>query len=728
MLRFILNQIPLARSWRHAGLFALIACATSLTASAAWNDPYPSSESGKNIFYSSFVERPKTLDPARSYNADEAVFIGQIYEPPFQYDYLKRPYTLEPLTAVAMPTPVYLDKAGRRLPANVDAARVAYSIYDIRIRPCILYQPHPAFALDANGHHRYLRLTRAQIARIGHLSDLAAGTRELVADDYVHEIKRLAHPALHSPILGLMSEYIVGLRGYAKTLRAAYARQGDRGYLDLERYPLRGVQTLGRYTFRIVLHGKYPQFLYWMAMTFFAPMPPEADRFFSQPGMAERNFTLDWRAVGTGPFMLTVNDPNLKMVLARNPNFHGERYPSTGGAGDRAQGLLADAGKPLPFIDEAVFSLEKESIPRWNKFLQGYYDVSGVARESFDQVVRTGSGGQLGLSEDMRRRGIRLRTQVETSVFYYGFNMLDPVVGGMSERARKLRLAISIALDTEEQIAIFMNGRGVAAQGPLPPGIFGYVGGRAGIDPYVYDWVDGRPKRKPIAVARKLLAEAGYPNGRDAHTGKPLILYYDVTATGPEDQARLEWLTKQFAKLNIGLVIRNTDYNRFQDKMRRGNAQIFAWGWNADYPDPENFLFLLYGPNGKVRSGGENAANYENPEFDRLFERIKSMDNTPERFALIRKMVAIAQHDSPWVWGVNPTQFVLYQSWVHNAKPNLMANNTLKYLRIDPQERERLRARWNRPIVWPLLIALAVFVAAITPAVIAYRRRERRTD
>ena len=57
---------------------------------------------------------------------------------------------------------------------------------------------------------------------------------------------------------------------------------------------------------------------------------------------------------------------------------------------------------------------------------------------------------------------------------YMGFNMLDPVVGGASERARKLRLAISIAIDQEEFISVFQNGRGVPAMHPIPPGITGY--------------------------------------------------------------------------------------------------------------------------------------------------------------------------------------------------------------------------------------------------------------
>ena len=93
-----------------------------------------------------------------------------------------------------------------------------------------------------------------------------------------------------------------------------------------------------RYTYRIRVKGKYPQFVYWLAMPFFAPVPLEADRFYSQPGMAEKNITLDWYPVGTGPYMLTDNNPNRRMVLERNPNFRGETYPCEGEPGDRAGG------------------------------------------------------------------------------------------------------------------------------------------------------------------------------------------------------------------------------------------------------------------------------------------------------------------------------------------------------------------------------------------------------
>ncbi|MFZ5473709.1 MAG: ABC transporter substrate-binding protein, partial [Pseudomonadota bacterium] len=291
--------------------------------------------------------------------------------------------------------------------------------------------------------------------------------------------------------------------------------------------------------------------------------------------------------------------------------------------------------------------------------------------------------------------------------------------------ARKLRQAISIALDYEEFISIFLNGRGIPAQGPLPPGIYGHRTGEAGINPVVYRWHNGRMVRRGIDEAKRLLAEAGYPNGRERGSGRPLTLYLDTMASGPEAKARLDWYRKQFEKLGVQLVVRATDYNRFQDKMLKGNAQIFEWGWNADYPDPENFLFLLYGPNRKMELNGENAANYANPEFDRLFVQMKDMANGPARQALIDRMVEIVRHDAPWVFAYYPKSFGLRHAWVKNGKPNLMANNTLKYRRVEPERRLAYQAQWNRAVWWPLLLLFLLLALAALPALRAYRRRQQ---
>lgn len=675
-----------------------------------WNNPYPASDAGKSILYTAFTERPKHFDPAQAYSENEYEFLGQIYAPPLQYHYLKRPYQLVPLAASEMPTVHFLDINHRPLPDDVAADKIAFSVYEIHIKPNMRYQPHPALARDAQGKLEYRHLASDDLHDIHALSDFPHnGTRVVTAADYAYQIKRLAHPQLHSPIFGVMSEYIVGLKDYAGTLQKAL-KQNPNAFLDLNSYPLAGVQLVDEQTYRIEITGKYPQFAYWLAMSFFAPMPQEVERFYAQIGMHERNLTLDWWPIGSGPYYLSENNPNQRMVLSRNPYYCSENYPGEGDTGDAQAGLLADAGKALPLIDKVVFTLEKETIPYWNKFLQGYYDASGISSDSFDQAVQMGSGGETNVTDEMSRRGIQLDTAVETSTMYTGFNWLDKTVGGNTDSARKLRQAISIAVDFEEFVSIFANDRGIAAQSPLPPGIFGYREGEAGINPTVYDWANGAPKRKSIEEAKKLLAEAGYPNGVDAQTHQPLVINLDSTDSGVGNKSRLDWLRKQFDKINLQLVVRSTDYNRFQDKLRKGDMQMFYFGWNADYPDPENFFFLLHGAQAKVNKGGENAANYSNPEFDKLFEQMKNMDNTPQRLVIIDKMQAILHQDSPWLWGYHPKKYVLRHGWLNNIKPNVMANNKLKYWRVNAPQRDQLRREWNQPLRWPLWLGAGLLL------------------
>ena len=210
-------------------------------------------------------------------------------------------------------------------------------------------------------------------------------------------------------------------------------------------------------------------------------------------------------------------------------------------------------------------------------------------------------------------KALQFPKTVQAGLWYLGFNWLDPVVGGgktpeEARRNRLLRQALTIAVDWEENLAIFQKNQGTPASGPVPPGLFGWRDdGPEAFNPIAYEMreVGGvkRPVRRSIEDAKKLLAEAGYPDGRDAKTGEPLILVFDYQQAAQGSKAYLEWYQRQFAKLGIQLEIRATDYNRFQEKMQKGAAQIFFWGWNADYPDAENFLFLFYGPNGKVKHG-----------------------------------------------------------------------------------------------------------------------------
>ncbi|GAB6070331.1 ABC transporter substrate-binding protein [Thiomicrorhabdus hydrogeniphila] len=712
-------------------LFLQLLTFSSLSHANNWNAPYTDQQVKEETLFSSFSSPPKHLDPVVSYNANEWAILSQIYEPPLQYQYFKRPYTVEPLTLKAMPTIQYLNQFNKVVASG--AKNIAFTEYSFELKKGMYFHNHPAFAKDAQGNFVYDKLSDQQLSDVNSVFDFKQqASRELVASDYVYAIKRMALRQNHSPVLDSMQSYIVGLKAYSQKVTSDFTEQlkesggqSKTTFYDLNKFSISGVQVIDKYHFKIKIKGQYPQFLYWLTMNFFAPIPWEADKFYKQPGLVKRNISLDTSPIGTGPYYLAENNPNRVMRLVANETYHDAFYPSTGLPKDADVNLLNDAGKKLPFIKQVVFTLEKESVPLWNKFLQGYYDASGVSSDSFDQAVSVSGSGNMNLTPEMKQRGIQFLSQIQPTIFYFGFNMADPVIGGYSKKQQKLRQAISIAVNFEEYISIFLNGRGVVAQGPIPPGIFGHADDSEGINKYVYNLDKDQIKRKSIEYAKKLLVEAGYPNGRKAD-GTALTLHYDTAATGPDSQSELNWYRKQFAKLGINLIIRATDYNRFQDKVRQAKVQMFSWGWNADYPDPENFLFLLYGGNAVIHTKGSgiNSANYDNPEFNRLFKKMKTMANTPQRLAIIHKMVQIAQKDSPWIWGFNPKSLALYHSWLKNVYPNALANNTTKYKRIDVQDRYQKQQEWNKPIIWPLILVALIALLSIWPLKQAYKKRQ----
>ena len=122
--------------------------------SGPWNDPNPPASKDESTYFGSFTSRPKHLDPVRSYSAEEGLFLDQIYEPPLQYHFLKRPYELIPSTAESMPDITLLDE--KLVPLDSDSDTASFSLITVKLKPGIQYQPHPAFALNAQGTPLYL--------------------------------------------------------------------------------------------------------------------------------------------------------------------------------------------------------------------------------------------------------------------------------------------------------------------------------------------------------------------------------------------------------------------------------------------------------------------------------------------------------------------------------------------------------------------------------------------
>jgi ABC-type transport system substrate-binding protein len=468
-----------------------------------------------------------------------------------------------------------------------------------------------------------------------------------------------------------------------------------------------------------VLSEPYPQLLYWFTMPFTAPVPWEAVEHWD--GEGGRAFFKD-HPVGAGPFQIREFERQSHITLERNPNYYGRlhpewrapsaTYPSEGEPEDAGFGRLDAAyiGQALPFLERVEFRIEKEAIPTFNKFLQGYYDASGILQESFDKMVHEGA-----LSEEMKTSGMQLEKSVDPDVYYIGFNMDDPIVGAPGgEKSRKLRQAMSLVIDSREYARVFANGRGVPAQSPLPPGIFGYDASY--VNPF---------RQVDLGRAQELLAEAGYAKGIDPATGRPLVLSFDLGDTSTRGRVRFQFFVNAWNRLGLDVEIEATSYNQFQEKVSKGAYQVFMWGWIADYPDPENFLFLLWGPLARSKSNGPNTANFADPRYDELFVRMKVAENGEPRLAMIREMRAILERERPWIELFHRENYSLFHSWVRNMKPTGLSLPTSRYVDIDPVLRSERRAEWNQPVRWPAFVLAGLALAIVAPGIVTYLRERQ---
>lgn len=645
----------------------LLSGLTLLPLTGCSNNPYPQSEHRASILYRAFSDDPKTLDPSVCYVALEIV--GLIYPSFYQYHYLKRdPLALELDLGAQEPerrsVPVTVVQNGRVIRRQGEE-------WTFRIKPGLRFQDDPCFP--------------------------GGKGREITAEDFLFAFRRMADPAVGSPVVSFFEDKILGFAELVQQNR----KRMDAGQPADYTTPIPGLQARDRYTFRIRLNQPYPQLRYLMATWFTAPQAREAVAHYGKEYARH--------PVGCGPYRLAEYQSRRRIVLERNPNYRVEYYPSEGAPGDREAGLLEDAGRRLPMIERIVYSFMREPITGWNLFQQGYFDEWSVNRVNYSQVISPTGG----LSPEMVRKGIQLECETKPNISYFAFNMEDPVFGGYTPRRRKLRQAISLALDAQQLLDIFYQGNGTRAEFLIPPGLFGYEPGYR--NPY---------RQADLEKARQKLAEAGYPGGIDPKTGERLTLYYENPYTTPGGRQFLGTIQKQIEALGIRVVPQTSRFPVWYEKIKKGKFQFYDYNWLADYPDAENFVFLLYGPN-KIE-GGPNTSRYDNPEYNRLFERMRTMDDTPERMRLIRQMRQIAVEDCPWIYLYHTADLNIHYDWLHNVKPHPVALNISKYYRLDAGRRARLRTEWNRPNYWPAIGLIAFLFLGSLPAAQVVRNRSSR--
>lgn len=472
--------------------------------------------------------------------------------------------------------------------------------------------------------------------------------RELEAADVVYSLKRLADPKAESVGWWILNGRVKGLDAFREKAAAS-----DRTDYD---EPVVGLRAPDRHTFEIELTAPYAQLLWVLAMHHAVVVPREAVEYYGP--------RFPYQPVGTGPYVLKSWKRNYALEFVRNPKWAetGRRdfYPVEGAPGDEEAGLLADAGRPIPMVDRIVTYTVADPATQWLMFLSGQVDRSEIARDNWNVVLDANRR----LLPAIADRGVQLEIGSEMSIGYIGFNMDDPVLG----RNRKLRQAMSCAFNASDWIAL-NNHRILTPTGPVPADMPGH---REAPLPYSFD----------LDRARRLLAEAGYPDGRDPATGRRLEFTLDIgRADDPELRQSAELFAGFMEKIGVVIRLQLNNWPTFLDKLDRRQVQLYTLRWIADYPDADNFLQLFYGPN---VSPGPNHSNYMNPAFDALYEKARVLTDGPERKALYDEMMEIVVEDCPWIFAADYLVFMLHQPRVRNYKMHPFAVGLEKYVRLEP--------------------------------------------
>lgn len=525
--------------------------------------------------------------------------------------------------------------------------------------------------------------------------------RELRASDVVFSFLRLMDARLESKGSWIFEGRIAGLDEFHEATKTATKDPARTDYSPAAGFPaVPGLVAVDDHTLRIVLTAPYPQLVWTFAMTYGSVYPPEA--------VARYGVEFMLHPVGTGPYLVDEYSSAQKLVLVRNPNYRKDTYPTKGAPGDaQVRGRLDDAGKALPLNDRVVVTVFKETQPMWLYFQRGFLDRVGVPKDNFDSAIDAATGRLRGSFET---RGIELDKDPRLEVIYDLFNMQDPVVG-KGDKARAVRRAISLAIDQEWAKHHLYNDRVSRVDGPV-------IEEFPEFDPaFRNPWKRGPDETRAQALdrARKVLADAGV----DVRTLPPIEQDVQESTT---DRQHFLAAQRDLAEIGIRLKAHTSTWQEMQERIDRGQVQMAGLSWGADYPEAQNFLQLFYGPN---KPPGPNGANYQNPEFDRLYDQAASMQPSAERTALYRKMQDIVVDDCVWVVKYRRLQYTLRQPWTHGYRYNDLSSKYFKYVRVDDAARRAANERANAPALGPPL-GFGLAVAGMALAMVGVARRTKR--
>ena len=538
----------------------------------------------------------------------------------------------------AMLTYDYLARPAKLIPNTLAAMPVVVDqgkTYVFRIKPGIYFTPDPAFKDKP---------------------------RELTAQDYAYSIRRLFDPKLKSPWLFLLEGKIIGADEVMQKAKANGAK------FDYDA-PITGLEVVDRYTLRIRLKQPDYNLLYIFAMPTTAAMAREVVETYGDD--------IGSHPVGTGAFILKQWTRGSKLVLEANPGYREVYFNAIAEPGSDREDLAivaANQGKRLPIIGRVEIYIIEESQPRWLAFLNKEHDLLESLPNEFANIAIPGGK----LAPNLAKQGITLTQLDEPDLTYTYFNMEDPVVGGYSREKIALRRAVSLAYNTQEEIHILRKNQAIPAQSPIAPGIAGY-------DPsFKNPFAEYNP-----AKAKALLDLFGYTDRdgdgyRELPNGKSLVLEYGSSTTLIDRQFDELW-KKSMDAIGIRMVFKKAKWPDLLKQSKLGKLQIKGSAWIADYPDADNFLQLLYGPN----AGQANDARFKLPAFDRLYEQARRLPDSPTRNQLYRKMTELMLAYAPWKLGVHRVGSSLVHPWVIGFKPHPLLRAQWKYIDIDVARRDK---------------------------------------
>jgi ABC-type transport system substrate-binding protein len=480
--------------------------------------------------------------------------------------------------------------------------------------------------------------------------------RELTAQDFAYSIRRFYDPKLRSPNLYFFEGKIIG----ADEVMLQAKKTGKYDY-DA---PIAGLEVLDRYTLRIRLKEPDYNFQYVMAMPLAMGMAREVVEYYGEDARSH--------PVGTGAFMLKEWRRSSKIVLEANPNFREEYFAGSKGETPEDRAIYDNLqGKRLPIVGRIEVVIIEEPQPRWLAFSNKELEyIEDLPNEFVNIVAPNGK-----LAPSLAKQGIRMQREPQLEITITAFyNMRDPVIGGYTPEKVALRRAMNLGYNQPEELMIARKGQAMTAESPVPPGAAGYDADFHSI-----------AKEYDPAKAKALLDLFGYVDRdgdgyREMPDGRPLLLEFGSPPDAGSRDLDQIW-KKSMDAIGINIKFKKARWPDLNKESRASKLQVGSFlAWYADYPDGDNFLQLLYGPNSSPQS---NAANFALPAFDSLYQRARRMPDSPQRTLLYQQMTKLFLAYAPWRLGVHRVQTHLNQPWLLNYKKHPIIHQAWKYFDVD---------------------------------------------